>query len=85
FLEEKGIQPNEYVGVIVDREIETIASILAVLKIGAAYIPINPKFPKERQSYIVKDGDCKVILTAELAKTIVSSYKESKRESVAVP
>ncbi|MCC2533688.1 AMP-binding protein, partial [Bacillus velezensis] len=42
FLEEKGIQPNEYVGVIVDREIETIASILAVLKIGAAYIPINP-------------------------------------------
>ncbi|MEC2314446.1 amino acid adenylation domain-containing protein, partial [Bacillus velezensis] len=85
FLEEKGIQPNEYVGVIVDREIETIASILAVLKIGAAYIPINPEFPKERQSYIVKDGNCKVVLTAELVKTIVSSYKESKRESVAVP
>ncbi|WP_424938273.1 AMP-binding protein [Bacillus velezensis] len=33
----------------------------------------------------MKDGNCKVVLTAELAKTIVSSYKESKRESVAVP
>ncbi|MFZ7747202.1 hypothetical protein, partial [Bacillus velezensis] len=49
------------------------------------YIPINPEFPKERQTYIVKDGNCKVVLTAELAKTIVASYKESKRESVAVP
>ncbi|WP_415273488.1 AMP-binding protein, partial [Bacillus siamensis] len=51
----------------------------------AAYIPINPEFPKERQTYIAKDGNCKLVLTAELAKTVMSSYKESKKESLAAP
>ncbi|MCI4139441.1 AMP-binding protein, partial [Bacillus vallismortis] len=68
YLEINGVQTNDYVGVIVNREIETVANILAILKIGAAYIPINPDFPKERQTYILQDGKCKVTLTSELTK-----------------
>ncbi|MED4802323.1 AMP-binding protein, partial [Bacillus atrophaeus] len=72
YLEMNGVQTNDFVGVIVNREIETIANILAILKTGAAYIPINPDFPKERQTYILQDGECKISLTPELAKSIIS-------------
>ncbi|WP_141292228.1 non-ribosomal peptide synthetase, partial [Bacillus atrophaeus] len=85
YLEMNGVQTNDFVGVIVNREIETIANILAVLKTGAAYIPINPDFPKERQTYILQDGECKISLTHELAKSIISTYEESKSDSKASP
>ncbi|MGK9269356.1 amino acid adenylation domain-containing protein, partial [Bacillus inaquosorum] len=85
YLEINGVQTNDYVGVIVNREIETVANILAILKIGAAYIPINPDFPKERQTYILQDGKCKVTLTSELTKSIISTYEESKSDCKVSP
>ena len=42
------------VGIIMDHSVEMIASILAVLKIGAAYIPIEPFFPKNRIEFVLK-------------------------------
>ena len=51
------------VGIIMDHNIEMIASILAVLKIGGAYIPIEPFFPKNRIEFVLKDGNATCIIT----------------------
>ncbi|MFZ7747159.1 hypothetical protein [Bacillus velezensis] len=50
FWKRREFSQMSMLGLLLIVEIETIASILAVLKIGAAYIPINPEFPKERQT-----------------------------------
>ena len=51
------------VGIIMDHSVEMIASIFAVLKIGAAYIPIEPFFPKNRIEFVLKDCNATSIIT----------------------
>lgn len=63
-LQEKGIGPGEIVALEVDRSVETIIGLLGILKAGAAYLPIDPAYPKNRIDYILKDSSAKVILTA---------------------
>ncbi|MGM9977963.1 MAG: amino acid adenylation domain-containing protein [Clostridium sp.] len=61
-LRNKGINPNEYVGIIAERKIETIIGIFGVLKAGAAYLPIDSKYPKERIKYMLEESKAKVLL-----------------------
>ena len=60
---EIGIKNNDIVGVMTSRSLEVIISILAVVKTGGAYIPIDPTFPKERVSYMLDNSNSKVLLT----------------------
>ncbi|WP_152379828.1 non-ribosomal peptide synthetase [Paenibacillus brasilensis] len=55
-LRELGVRRNEFVAVMTDRSIEMIIAILAVIKAGAAYLPIDPSYPKERIEYMLSDG-----------------------------
>lgn len=61
-LEEKGIQHGEFVGVIAKRCPETIMNILGILKVGAAYVPIDPEYPEERKDYIINNSKCRYVL-----------------------
>ncbi|MCU0287656.1 MAG: amino acid adenylation domain-containing protein, partial [Acidobacteria bacterium] len=62
FLIEKGILPDTIVGIMATRTAETIINILAILKSGGAYMPIDPKYPQERIDYMLKDSTAKVLL-----------------------
>ena len=64
-LREKGVQPDEIVGIIMDRSIEMIIAIMGILKSGAAYLPIDPEFPMDRIEYIIKDSNISIIVMAE--------------------
>lgn len=64
-LTRKGVSRNTFVGILLNRSLEMIISILAILKAGAAYMPINPEYPEERIAYMLSDSDCKLILTSE--------------------
>jgi amino acid adenylation domain-containing protein len=51
------------IGVFMDRSIEMVISILAILKSGAAYVPLDPKYPVERNRYIINDSaTCAVLV-----------------------
>jgi len=63
-LNEKGIGPDRVVGLMVERSAEMLVGIISILKAGGAYLPIDPKYPEERVSYILEDSDAKVILTS---------------------
>jgi fengycin family lipopeptide synthetase D len=53
---------NEIVAVVVDDPVLSVASILAVMKTGAAYLPVTPDTPPERIAYILRDSCSKAVL-----------------------
>ncbi len=59
------IKQNDLVGIMVNRSMEMIISIIATLKAGGAYIPIDPTYPEDRIQYMLKSSDAKVLLTQE--------------------
>ncbi|WP_259418057.1 non-ribosomal peptide synthetase [Bacillus toyonensis] len=62
-LQNKGVQPDTVVGVMLERSLEMIIGIMGILKSGAAYLPIDPEYPEERIKYIVEDSGTNIILT----------------------
>ncbi|WDV47446.1 amino acid adenylation domain-containing protein [Clostridiaceae bacterium M8S5] len=61
-LIEKGVKNESTVGILVDRSIEMIISMLAVLKAGGAYLPIDTDFPKERIKYMIEDSKTQILI-----------------------
>ena len=57
YLNTNKIRKGSIVGIIVTRSFEMIISILAVLKAGASYIPIDPEYPEERINYILENSN----------------------------
>ncbi|UCH95245.1 MAG: amino acid adenylation domain-containing protein, partial [Candidatus Aminicenantes bacterium] len=62
-LREKGIKPNTVVGLMAERSVEMIIAMLAIVKAGAAYLPIDDDYPAERKNYMLKDSGVRVLLT----------------------
>ncbi|KAG0042710.1 hypothetical protein BGZ83_000149 [Gryganskiella cystojenkinii] len=60
-----GVKRGDYVLIMLDRSIELVAAEIAILKVGAAYVPIDTKAPEERQSYIATDCGAKLLITDE--------------------
>ncbi|GJM33280.1 MAG: non-ribosomal peptide synthetase [Saprospiraceae bacterium] len=61
--EEYSIGNNELVGIMTDQPQWHLLAMLATLKAGAAYVPIDPEQPDERKAFIVKDTKLKVLIT----------------------
>ncbi|MEG3629927.1 amino acid adenylation domain-containing protein [Streptomyces poriticola] len=59
-----GIGPEDVVGVALPRSAESVLAVLAVLKAGAAYLPLDPGYPAERLRHIVGDARPALVLTA---------------------
>ncbi|MCD6571340.1 MAG: amino acid adenylation domain-containing protein, partial [Deltaproteobacteria bacterium] len=75
YLRDKGISPNDLVGIMIESPIETIMAIMGILKAGGVYLPIDPEFPKGRIEYILKDSNAPVIITTEKLSDRLPDYK----------
>ncbi|OAJ74062.1 hypothetical protein AYJ08_10555 [Brevibacillus sp. SKDU10] len=64
-LRKRGVERNEIIALLLDRSIEMIVGVLAVLKAGGAYLPLDPKWPTDRLRYMIQDSRASVILTEE--------------------
>ncbi|HBT89718.1 non-ribosomal peptide synthetase [Desulfobacter sp.] len=62
-LHKNGAKPNTLAAVVMEKGWEQVAGALSILKAGAAYLPINPDLPRERISYLLKDGRVSLVLT----------------------
>ncbi|XCN74100.1 MAG: amino acid adenylation domain-containing protein [Candidatus Electrothrix aestuarii] len=58
-----GVQRNTLVGIWVDRSPDMLIAILAVLKTGGAYLPLNPDYPAERLNFMLEDSKACIVLT----------------------
>lgn len=61
-LVNRGIKSNDIVAVLCDRSIETVIEILGIIKAGAAYLPLDLEYPKERLKYMIEDSKARVML-----------------------
>jgi amino acid adenylation domain-containing protein len=62
YLIAQDIKVEDKVGIAVERSVNMVVSLLAVLKVGAAYVPLDPDYPQERLAYIMQDSSIKVLL-----------------------
>ncbi|WP_455362632.1 amino acid adenylation domain-containing protein, partial [Streptomyces sp. SYSU K21746] len=73
FLIRRGIGPERIVGLAVPRSVDLIVGLLAVLKSGAGYLPIDPEYPAERIAFMLADAVPSLTLTTkEVAERMVT-------------
>lgn len=68
-----------FIALCVERSLDLMVGILAILKAGAAYVPLDPSLPKERLKFIIEDIDCQLILTQEKIKQKIPSSLFKKK------
>ncbi|MFJ3303919.1 amino acid adenylation domain-containing protein [Streptomyces sp. NPDC086549] len=62
-LRNLGVLPGALVGVCLDREADLVVTLLAVLKCGAAYVPMDPRYPTDRLRYTAEDAGLRLVVT----------------------
>ncbi|MGW0602040.1 amino acid adenylation domain-containing protein, partial [Streptomyces sp. NPDC002776] len=62
-LAERGAGPETFVAVALPRSVELVVALLAVLKAGAAYVPVDPGYPADRIATVLHDADAMLVLT----------------------
>ena len=63
FLRGQGVGPESLVGVCLDRSLDSVVSLLAILKSGGTYLPLDPKFPEDRLAFMVVESEVSLLLT----------------------
>ncbi|MEA2601552.1 MAG: hypothetical protein QOF89_2544 [Acidobacteriota bacterium] len=66
-----GLGPEDLVGIFLERSHGLIESILGTLKAGAAYVPLDPEYPKERLGFMLGDSRARVVLTEERLRPLL--------------
>jgi amino acid adenylation domain-containing protein len=65
YLQTQGVRSESLVGICMARSIEFIIGILAILKAGGAFVPLDPTYPKERLALLISDAQVAVLLTQQ--------------------
>ena len=63
FLQKLGVGPEVLVGICLERSLDMIVALLAILKAGAAYVPLDPSYPKDRLEFMLQDANASILLT----------------------
>ncbi len=84
-----GVKPNEIIAVSMDRSIDMIVVILGIIKSGAAYLAVDPYYPKDRISYMLRDSNCKWMILDKWRSELCLGYNgnmiiyKSRRDEIA--
>ncbi|MDZ5457372.1 non-ribosomal peptide synthetase [Azohydromonas lata] len=68
-----GVRPEDRVGVAMVRSVELVVSVLAILKAGAAYLPLDPEYPAARLAHMVDDSGIRLLLTHGPARGCIAA------------
>jgi len=60
-----GVGPERLVGIALERSVEMVVALLGVLKTGAAYLPLDPDYPKARLAFMIRDASPTLVLSKE--------------------
>ena len=72
------LRPDTFIALYFDRNIDMVVSMLAVLKAGAAYVPIAPKNPSNRALYILEDTKASMVLTQSSYLPTVNEWRQEQ-------
>ncbi|MFK3775625.1 amino acid adenylation domain-containing protein [Pseudomonas sp. NPDC089406] len=65
YLRSRGVGPEQLVGIFAERSQAMVVALLAVLKAGAAYVPLDPDQPDQRLAYMLEDSGASLLLTQQ--------------------
>lgn len=72
-LIQRGVKSGDIVAFILPRTSVLTAAILSILKAGAAYLPIDPDYPRERVDYMLSDSGARLCITSELLDELLDN------------
>jgi tyrocidine synthetase-3 len=90
-LAARGVRPSQNVGLIFERSLDLVAGMLAILKCGAAYVPIEPEYPLARKLYILATSGVSLVLAdrdyglAQAAERPLTSIVPTSQDLAACP
>jgi amino acid adenylation domain-containing protein len=64
-LRRHGVGPDVLVGVFVERSLDMLVTVLAVMKAGGAYVPLDPAYPPDRLEFMLQDGRIGLVITQD--------------------
>ncbi|HJT74451.1 MAG TPA: amino acid adenylation domain-containing protein, partial [Chitinophaga sp.] len=70
------LMPNQLAGIKLVRSEWMIIATLAVLKTGAAYVPVDPGYPQDRIDYMLTDSNCRLVVDEELLRHFMQTVEE---------
>lgn len=65
YLRNQGVQREDVIGIMMEQSNDILVGILGILFSGAAYLPIDPSYPKDRIEYMLQDSGAKILVTQE--------------------
>ncbi|HET6290264.1 MAG TPA: amino acid adenylation domain-containing protein, partial [Amycolatopsis sp.] len=71
YLTGRGVRRGDRVAVVMDRSRDLVATLLAVWKAGAAYLPVDPAYPVDRVKFMLSDADPAAVVCAETYRSAV--------------
>ncbi|MFI0463376.1 amino acid adenylation domain-containing protein [Saccharopolyspora sp. 5N102] len=71
----RGVGAGDNVGVCFERSLDLIVGLLAIMKRGAAYVPLDPDFPAERLSYMIRDSGAELVVCHEAVMGALSAVE----------
>ncbi|OAB29609.1 hypothetical protein PMSD_21420 [Paenibacillus macquariensis subsp. defensor] len=86
-LQAKGVIRETIVGIMARRSVDTVVGVMAVMKAGGAYLPIDPTYPLERIAYLLSDSYAQVLLTqrelqGQITELLTGGHAEEQVEAV---
>lgn len=82
-LHKQGITSGTIVPLYIERGVEMVIALLAIIKTGAVYVPLDPEYPEERIQYILEDIQAKYLVTSQMLSASIATKVEA--EIIAVP
>src|SRR5450830_434996 len=71
-LRKQGVQPDSRVGICVERGAEMVVGLLAILKAGGGYVPLDPAYPVERIAYMLQDSAPTAVLAQAATRDLLA-------------
>jgi amino acid adenylation domain-containing protein len=75
YLRKLGVGPEVLVGICIERRLEMLVSLLGVLKAGGGYVPLDPKYPRERTAFMIEDAGLSLVLTQQSLSADIPAVK----------
>jgi amino acid adenylation domain-containing protein len=74
YLTSLGVGTESLVGICVERSIEMLVAVMATLKAGGAYLPLDPTYPEARLDFMLRDSNAKVVITRDRLLALLPNY-----------
>ncbi|CDY78875.1 Siderophore biosynthesis non-ribosomal peptide synthetase modules @ Bacillibactin synthetase component F [Caballeronia glathei] len=77
YLRQRGIRPDDRVAICIPRGFDMIVALLATLKAGAAYVPLDPAYPPDRLTFMFNDSSPSALLTQHALRDMLTGLAQS--------